>query len=62
MSECGNFKLERFIIGEHEAIHDEHPWPERFRVLKRTPEWWGEIAPSEPTLALAKHACEGVMT
>lgn len=56
-SECGQFRIERFVIGEHEGI-DDFPWPDRFRVHKRSPEWWGEVAPSEGSLASAQEAAE----
>lgn len=60
VSECGRFKIERFIIGEHEGIHDDYTWPDRYRALQRTPEWYFEAAPSEGSLAAAKQACEGL--
>jgi len=57
VSVCGKFKIERFIVSEHELLGTGFTWPERFRVLKHTPEWYYEH-PSEPTLAAAKAACE----
>lgn len=56
-SACGTFRIERFIVGEHDGI-DDFPWPDRYRVLKRTPEWWFEAAPSEGSLDAAQRACE----
>jgi hypothetical protein len=56
-SECGRYKIERFIPGDHELLG--LPWPERFRVLKRTPEWYGDLG-SEPSLADAQRVCEGL--
>jgi hypothetical protein len=61
VSECGTFRIERFIIGEHEGVNDNFTWPDRYRALKRTPEWYFEAAPSEGGLAAAQRVCEGLM-
>jgi hypothetical protein len=58
-SECGRFKIERFITGDHELCGTGFPWPERFRVLKRTPEWYGDIG-AWVSLSAAQRACEGL--
>lgn len=56
VTECGRFKIERFIADE--GIRD-HPWREGWRVLKHTPEWYFH-ADTQPTLAAAQAACEGM--
>jgi hypothetical protein len=57
VSQCGRFKIERFVTGEHERVGTGFGWPERYRVLRHTPEWYFEH-PSEVSLEAAKHACE----
>lgn len=59
---CQRFRIERFIVGQHEGITDDFTWPDRYRVLKRTPEWWFEASPSEGGLDAAKRACEGLVS
>lgn len=60
VSECGRFKIERFIPGYHESVGRGFTWPDRYRVLKHTPAWYFEVAPSELTLAAAQAVCEGL--
>jgi hypothetical protein len=60
VSQCGRFKIERFVTGDHESIGHKFTWPERYRVLKHTPEWYFESSPSELTLVAAKKVCEGL--
>lgn len=59
-TECGRFKIERFIPGDHESVGHGFTWPDRYRILKRTPEWYFECAPPEAGLDAAKRACERV--
>lgn len=60
-SRCGRFKIERFVTGGgHERVGTSFTWPDRFRALKRAPEWYFEAAPSEPTIDAAKRACEAL--
>ena len=54
---CGKYRIERFIPGDYEFIGCPAA-PERFRVLKRTPEWWSEICGSETDIDVAKALCE----
>jgi len=61
-SQCGRFKIERYITGDREAVGSGFMWPERFRVLRHTPNWYFEFAPSQVDLESAKKACEGVAT
>ena len=62
VSQCGRFKIERYVTGEHELLGTGFTWPERFRVLRHTPTWYYEFAPSQADLESAKKACEGVAT
>lgn len=59
-SECGRFKIERFVTGEHERLGTGFTWPDRYRALRHTPQWYFEAAPSELTLDAAKRVCEGL--
>ena len=62
ITECGRFRIERFVIGTHEGIRDDgYTWPDRYRVIKRTANWWSEAAPSEGSLLAAQQVCEGLM-
>jgi hypothetical protein len=56
-SACGKYRIERFIPGEYRFI-GRYAAPERFRVLKRTPEWWGEISGSETDIETAQAICQ----
>jgi len=58
-SECGRFKIERFVTGDHEILGTGFQWPERFRVLKRTPEWYGDMG-AWVSLEAAQRACEAL--
>lgn len=58
-TKCGRFKIERFIPGDHESVGHGYTWPDRFRVLKHTPEWYADLG-SELSLAAAQRACEGL--
>lgn len=61
-TECGRFRIERFIPGAHEGIREADHIASRFRVLKHTAEWWGEIAPIEASLDASQRACEGFVS
>lgn len=62
-TECGRFRIERFIVGTHEGIRDDgYTWPDRFRALKRTAEWNFEFAPNEGSLAAAQQTCKESIT
>ena len=62
VSQCGRFKIERFVSREHALPGTGFDWRERYRVLKHNPEWYYEFAPSQVDLESAKKACEGVAT
>jgi hypothetical protein len=59
-STCGKFRIERFVTGDHEALGTGFTWPERYRVLRHTPQWYFEFAPSQENLDAAKKVCEGL--
>lgn len=55
---CGRYRIERFVAGLIRDIKLERPGPNRYRALKRAPEWWGEFCPPAESADLAKQACE----
>jgi hypothetical protein len=57
-SACGRYRIEGFIPGDHEAIFDANPPTARYRILKLTPNWWGEISGSETDIETCKGICE----
>lgn len=57
-SNCGRYRIERFVPGDHEAIYDATKPTARYRILKLTPNWWGEISGSETDLETCKAICE----
>lgn len=61
-SECQRFRIERFVPGLIRDIALTQEWPDRFRVQRRSPEWFGEVAPNEVSLAAAQQVCERLTT
>lgn len=51
-------RLERFIPGILRDIDLRRDGADRYRILKRAPDWWSECAPSEADLKTAQRACE----
>lgn len=61
-TQCGRFRIERFVPGTHEGIRESDHIASRYRALRRTPEWWFEAAPNEASLDAAQRACEGIIS
>ena len=57
-SACGRYRIERFVPGLHEAIYESNAPTSRYRILKLTPNWWGEISGSETDLETCQAICE----
>lgn len=57
---CGRFKIERFVPGVIRDIALTREGPDRYRILKRTSEWYADVWPTETDLEVAKQACEGL--
>lgn len=57
-TECGRYRIERFIPGLYEGIRESDQPLSRYRVLKRNPEWDFQFAQNEGTLTSAQHTCE----